>query len=161
MPYTALQASFDAGAPAGGRYYWKAHYTEQISDEAIDTFVRHTNPLPGALSIVGFEPMGGAIGRLDPSTTAFQGRSAEFGLGIWSGWTDPADDDEIIQWTRRFHEAMTPYSTGGVYTNYLAEDDDDRVSGAFGESYRRLQMIKAKYDPDNFFRFNQNIEPRP
>ncbi|NIS46280.1 MAG: hypothetical protein GWN61_09705 [candidate division Zixibacteria bacterium] len=159
MPYTALQQNFDAGMPDGGRYYWKAHYMTEISDEAIETFIKHVNPLVGPLSLVGFEPMGGAIGRVDPTATAFPDRNAAFGLGIWAGWTEPGDDDEIISWTRNFYEAMKPYSTGGVYANYLDRDDAERVKDAFGVNLERLRKIKAKYDPDNFFRLNQNVKP--
>ncbi len=159
MPYVALQRSFDAGMPDGMRYYWKACNFREISDAAIETFQRHANPIKGSLSIVGFEPMGGAIRRVDPAATAFADREAAFALGIWSGWTDAGEDDEVIAWTRQFHNAMAPHSTGGVYSNYLGEDDDGRVKAAFGDNYERLQDVKARYDPDNFFRLNPNVEP--
>jgi FAD/FMN-containing dehydrogenase len=160
MPYVALQQSFDKGAPKGGRYYWKAHYMEGLPDEAIKKFVENVDPLPGPFSLVGIEPMGGAISRVKPSSTAFPDRNAVFGMGIWSGWTEASDDEKAIEWTREFHKAMEPYSTGGVYANYLDRDDDDRVKDAFGVNHDRLRKIKAKYDPDNFFRTNQNISPK-
>jgi FAD/FMN-containing dehydrogenase len=159
MPYAALQQSFDAGMPDGGRYYWKGNYVNEISDEAIKTFVANINPLPGIFTLVGFEPMGGAVSRVEPQATAFPHRDANFALGIWAGWTDPSDDDEIISWTRRFHQIMEPYTTGGVYANYLDQDDDGRVKNAYGSNFERLKKIKAKYDPDNFFRNNHNISP--
>ncbi len=160
MPYAQLQQSFDAGMPHGARYYWKAHYLDELSDDAIKRFISLSEPLPGELSLVGFEPLGGAISRVDPSATAFAHRDAKFALGIWAGWTDPADDEKIKSWTRDFHKAFVPYSTGGVYVNYLDQDDDERVNAAFGDSYARLRDIKAKWDPENFFCLNQNIRPR-
>ncbi len=160
MPFAALQKSFDNGMPDGKRYYWKAHYFKELTDEAIDVFASHTSHLPGPLSIVGFEPLGGAISRVDESETAFPQRQAAFALGIWSGWEDPADDEEIINWTRELHVKMTPFAIGGVYSNYLDQDDDDQVKAAFGANYERLQRVKATYDPENLFRLNQNIQPK-
>jgi FAD/FMN-containing dehydrogenase len=159
MPYTALQQSFDAGAPSGQRYYWKAHFLEALSDEAIETFVAHTRELPGPFTLVGFEPMGGAVGRVDPQETAFPHRDAPYAVGIWSGWADPANDEAAIAWTRKLHAAMEPFSNGGVYSNYLDVDDDDLVENAFASNFDRLRTVKAKYDPDNFFRSNPNVTP--
>ncbi len=160
MPYTALQQTFDAGAPSGGRYYWKAHYANQISDDAIEKIIRHSDPLPGPYSLVGIEPLGGAISRVDPDATAFANRDAMFGIGYWAGWIDPSDDDRSIEWTRDFYNAMSPHSINGVYSNYLDQDDGERIKDSYGSHYDRLQKIKAKYDPDNFFRQNQNIKPK-
>jgi len=159
MPYTALQQSFNEGTPKGQRYYWKSHFHRELSDEAIETFAAYVTSLPGPFSIVGFEPMGGAINRVDATETAFPHRDAEFALGIWSGWTDPADDDAAIIWSRKLHQAMAPFSTGGVYSNYMDGDEDERMSAAFADNLERLKRVKAKYDPDNFFRANQNIVP--
>ena len=159
MPYTALQQAFNEGAPNGQRYYWKASFQRELSDEAIDTFAAHLTSLPGPFSIVGFEPMGGAINRVGATDTAFPHRGAEFTLGIWSGWADPADDEAAIAWTRQLHEAMAPFSTGGVYSNYMDGDDDGRAVAAFADNLERLKVIKAKYDPENFFNANQNIVP--
>lgn len=160
MPYTALQSSFDAGAPDGGRYYWKAQYLDDLDDGLIDTLVSRVSPLPGPYSNVFLEPLGGAIARVEPSATAFPHRSARFGVGISSGWQDPADDERAIAWTRALHEDLGPYASGGVYTNYLDRDDGDRVGAAFGTNLDRLQAIKASYDPEGLFHGNAEIVPR-
>jgi FAD/FMN-containing dehydrogenase len=55
---------------------------------------------------------------------------------------------------------MAAHSTGGVYTNYLDQDDDEKVKSVYGEKYERLRKIKTQYDPDNFFRLNPNIKPQ-
>jgi len=159
MPYAALQQGFDAGVPDGGRWYWKSDYMETISDEAIETFLTHARSLHGPMSMAGFEPMGGAVNRISPDATAFPHRSANFALGIYAGWNEPADDEKNIGWARTFHQAMTRFGTGGVYVNYLDADESDRIEAAFGPNYERLRHIKAKYDPDNFFRLNNNIGP--
>jgi len=159
MPYKVLQQSFDAGTPDGQRYYYKSQYLTELSDSAIDTILNYTKDLPGPFTIIGVEPMGGAINQVDKSATAFPHRNAAFNLGIWSGWSDSVEDTEMINWSREFHTAMEPFSTGGVYSNYMSDDEESRVKEAYGGNFDRLTKVKTKYDPDNFFRRNQNIKP--
>ena len=159
MPFLTLQTNFDPGVPNGMRYYWKAHYMNDLTDEAIDVFVNHTNHLPGPLSIVGFEPFGGAINRVNKEATAFVERSASYVLGIWSGWVDPNNDEKNIDWSRDLHQKMTAFASGGVYSNYLDHDDANQINSSFGTNYTRLQEVKRKYDPNNFFSINHNITP--
>jgi FAD/FMN-containing dehydrogenase len=159
IPYAALQQSFDDGSPEGYRWYTKSHYLGGLSDDAIDTILEYTNPFPGPLTQVALEPMGGAIGRVEPTATAFPHRDAAYSLGIWPGWADPENDDDLIAWAREFHEAMAPYATDGVYANYLDRDERDRVEAAYGVNYDRLVNVKNRWDPENRFRLNQNVEP--
>ena len=159
MPYAALQQAFDASNPAGKRYYWKSQFLRQLSDGAIDVIVKHGDSLPGPFSAVFLEPMGGTVNRIAGDATAFPHRDAAFNLGISAGWEDAATDDQAIEWARQFHAELTPFSTGGVYVNYLDRDDGARLQSAYGENMQRLRRIKAKYDPDNFFSTNQNIGP--
>lgn len=159
MEYAALQRSFDAAAPDGGRFYGKAHYLEELSDDAVSAVVEQVERLPGPYSNVFFEPMGGAISRIEPSATAYPHRSARFGFGITSGWQDTADDEDAIAWTRSLFDAVTPYASGGVYVNYLGDDRDDRVTSAYGVNLERLQEVKAVYDPDDVFSGNASLVP--
>ena len=78
-------------------------------------------------------------------------------------WDEPAEDDTHIEWARDFWSAMRPFSSGGTYVNFLTEDaDEERLRAAYGRGlYAALARIKAKYDPDNLFRSNQNIRPAP
>ena len=158
MPYATLQRSFDDGSPAGYRWYTKAHYLDGLPDDAIDTVLEFTDPFPGPLTQVGLEPMGGAIARIDPTTTAFPHRDAVYSLGIWPGWDDPDRDEELIRWAREFHEAMAPYADG-VYVNYLDRDEGERKAAAYGENYNRLTEVKEAWDPGNLFRMNHNVSP--
>lgn len=159
MPYTVLQQSFDAGFPDGERYYWKSSFLGGLTNEAIDAMVTALDPLQGTLSAAAIESLGGAIGRVGQTETAFPHRDAAFNFSVFAGWSDPAADDDMITWTRETHRAMTPFSTGDVYANYLSQEGDERVRAAYGENYARLRKIKAKYDPDNAFHLNQNIPP--
>lgn len=160
MPYIALQQNFNAGVLKGQRNYWKTHFFKEISDEAINTFLDFAGNIKGAFTMLGFEPLGGAIARVNTEDTAFTGRDANFTLGIFVGWMDPAEDEDMISWSRKFHKAMAPFASVGVYTNYMDQDDDGQVSSAYGRNYHRLQSIKRKYDPENFFSQNFNIIPK-
>jgi hypothetical protein len=157
MPYTTLQSSFDAGAPDGGRYYWKATYLDELSDELISVLAERVDPLPGPYSNVFIEPMGGAISQVGASATAFAHRDAVFGLGISSGWDDPANDDLGVDWTRSLYSAIAPYGCGGVYPNYVDRDEEDRIGEAWGANQSRLREIKQTYDPDGVFHGNVEI----
>jgi FAD/FMN-containing dehydrogenase len=82
-----------------------------------------------------------------------------FVLNVHGRWEDPAQDSEGIGWARELFKATAPYSTGGVYVNFLTQDEQDRVRAAYGSNYDRLVALKNKYDPGNLFRLNQNIKP--
>ena len=158
IPYATLQSSFDAGAPDGGRYYWKAQYLDEISDGLISELVGSVDPLPGAFSNVFIEPMGGAVSRVDPIATAFPHRGVSYGIGISSGWEKATDDEAAITWTRDLHEGLRPHASTGVYSNYIDTDDGDRVEATYGANLKRLREVKAKYDPDNLFsQSNQSL----
>ncbi len=151
MPYTALQQSFDAGYPAGERYYGKSAFIEGLPDDLIETLVSVTDPLVGPFTAVFIESMGGAVGRVEPGATAFPHRDAPFNLSVTCGWSDPAKDERVVAWAREFYGAIEPHSTGGVYTNYLDVDDDDRIQSAYGQNFERLVRLKEEWDPEGLF----------
>ncbi len=157
-PFGEVQTTFDDGMPTGMRYYWKSHFFETLSHDAIDVFVNHTKNVPGVFTIVGFDPFGGAINRIKKNETAFPQRSASYILGIWGGWIEKDDDKNNINWIRELYEKMKPFASGDTYSNFLDIDDDKKVKTSFGSNYERLQEVKRKYDPNNFFSNNQNIK---
>lgn len=157
MPYAVLQSAFAAGSPDGARYYFKSQFMNELTDEAIDTITEWIASLPGELTQGGFEPMGGAINRVDPEATPWPHRDAAFNFSIFAGWTDAEQDDEHIAWARRFHRALEPYASNRVYVNYLDRDEKDRVSEAFGPNLERLLEVKRRYDPENVFHENQAL----
>lgn len=160
QPYIELQKAFDAAMPPGNRWYSKAHYLADLSDQAIDIILARSAELPGAFTIVYLEAEGGAVGRVEPSATAFPHRDAAFALHIFPGWTDAADDSAMMEWASSFHREMAPHSTGGVYVNLLGGDEADGSQAAYGTNHSRLSAMKRKYDPTNLFRHNQNITPQ-
>ncbi len=158
-PYVDLQQAFDAGTPSGNRWHSKAQYISTLPDDALDALIEAVHPIEGPFTMAYLEPLGGAVAAVDPAATAFPHREVPYSLHVLSGWTDPDDDDAMVEWTETVHETMTPYSPGGVYVNLLHRDEAERVPEAYGENLDRLADCKATWDPDNRFSVNQNIEP--
>ena len=159
MPYPAMQQMIDAVAPFGRRSYWKSRFLRDLPDSAIDTFVQFAESRTSPRSLAVLEHAHGAVSRVPPEATAFPTRSDPFDLVLISAWTDAGEDAHHIDWTRRFHSAMEPWSAGSVYVNSLDQDDIARVPEAYANNYDRLSFVKKTYDPDNRFRRNQNIQP--
>ncbi|WP_254523687.1 FAD-binding oxidoreductase [Natrinema caseinilyticum] len=156
--YTTFQQAFDPLLTEGVRNYWKSHNFREISDDAIDTVVEYARDLPSPLSEIFFGQLGGAMGRVPADATAFPHRDAAYGMNVHTRWEDPAMDDECIDWSREFFDAMAPYATGGVYVNFISEREGEEAL-AYGENHDRLVEVKTTYDPENLFRMNQNVEP--
>jgi FAD/FMN-containing dehydrogenase len=159
VAYTTHQGLLDPGVPHGLRYYWKAHYMPALSDAAIETLVSHAWGMKSPMSYALLFQLGGAISRVKEEDSAFSGRAARHAIvldGVWSGSEGPDD----TAWVRDFFASLQPFSTGGVYVNFLGDEGQDRVKASYGaDKYDRLVALKNKYDPTNFFRLNQNIEP--
>jgi FAD/FMN-containing dehydrogenase len=160
QPWVELQQSFDAGMAKGFRWYSRAHYFDELSDEAIDTLIEALGPFPGDFTSVYFGPGGGAAGRIGPGTTAYPHRGAAHGLHIFPGWVDPELDDDMMAWARGVSDEVAPYANGGVYVNLLGEDERERIPAAYGANYERLRGVKQRWDPENIFHRNHNIPPR-
>jgi FAD/FMN-containing dehydrogenase len=159
IAYLDLQASADAFFPSGLHYYYKSHFTKEISDEAIEALVTHFATVPSPRSLVIFQQYGGAVSRVGQDDTAFGHREAQYNFIAASAWTDPAASEQHLHWAREAWDIMKPFSTGGVYVNNLAEEGEEQVRAAYGPHYDRLVAVKNKYDPTNFFRLNANIKP--
>jgi FAD/FMN-containing dehydrogenase len=159
-PFRQFQAMLDSGSPAGRHYYWKSEYLPGLSDAAIETAIGYGGRLSSPLSAVLIFQLGGAISRVPEANTAAAHRDAAFAFNIQSSWVNAAASPGHVQWTREFWTAMRPFGTGGTYANFLTADDgQDRARAAYGASWPRLVALKARYDPSNLFRVNQNIPP--
>lgn len=160
QPYLELQQAFDAAMAAKGRrWYSRGQYLRALPDSSIDTLVAQCERLPGEFTSVYLGAEGGALARTHADATAFPHRDAAFSLHVFPGWSDPAEDEPIMQWARTVHASMAPHGTGGVYVNMLAEDEQARVAAAYGGNLARLARIKREWDPDNLLRGNRNIVP--
>ncbi len=158
--YLDLQRLIDPAYPAGMRNYWTGDFLAGLPDEAIEIMCRFHLSKPSPLTQILVLPGGGASERVPDGTMAIGQRQAPFNIHITSLWADPAADDANIAWTRGLSTTMKPFTTGRVYVNFIGDEGRDRVVAAFGpEDYARLQALKDRYDPNNLFRSNQNIEP--
>ena len=160
-PFAAHNSSLDAGQPSGMHYYWKSEYATEIADDAIETLVAFAANMTSPNSRLAVFQLGGAIQRYDEQAMAVSHRNAEYVIAINTGWADPQDTEKQIQWTRDLWTAIRPFSSGGVYVNFLSDDDgEDRVRAAYGATkFERLGQLKSKYDPQNLFQMNKNIKP--
>jgi FAD/FMN-containing dehydrogenase len=162
MPYVAVQSAFDPLFPRGQLHaYWKSQYLNELTDGAIDLIAAKAADRPAPLTLVNTFHMGGAISRVGPEETAFAERTAPFMVSIDGMWTDPADTTTNMAWVRSAWDELRTYGTGTIYLNFMGRDEtlNAGVDGTFGRNMQRLAKIKAKYDPENFFRLNNNIAP--
>ncbi len=157
--YVDVQTGFDANMPKGQRYISKAHDLDGLSDGAIDTMVEFVPRMVGPLTAAYFDPLGGAVGRVDAAATPYGARSTTYGFHCIAGWTDPAEDESVQAWASEFHSAMAAHATGGVYVNLIADDEAERVPASYGANYARLVELKQQWDPTNLFSSNYNIPP--
>jgi FAD/FMN-containing dehydrogenase len=162
-PYVGVQTGFDPLFPRDTlRAYWKSQYLNELTDEAIDTIAAKAGDRPAPLTLVNTFHMGGAIAQVDEEDTAFAQRSAPYMVSIDGMWTDAADDDANVEWVRSAWKEIAEFGTGEVYLNFTGLADEGSQAGvdsAFGRNLARLAEVKATYDPDNFFRRNNNIVP--
>jgi FAD/FMN-containing dehydrogenase len=159
-PFAGWQTAFDPLLTPGARNYWKSHDFKKLDDGLIRVLIDAVGRLPSPECEIFIGHLGGAINRIPASATAYPHRDVEFVMNLHTRWRDPAQDQECIAWTRKIFDAAAPFATGGVYVNFMPEDETQRVqTGAYGANYARLAKLKAKYDPANLFRMNQNINP--
>ena len=159
MPYPALNSAFDALVPPGLQHYWKANFVTELTDDAIAAHLEHGPKMPVVNSTMHIYPINGAAQRVAPDSTAFAYRDATFATVIAGMWPDPADNDANTAWVKDYYAATAPHSEEGGYVNFMAEDDQSRIRANYRGNYDRLAETKRRYDPDNLFRHNQNIQP--
>jgi FAD/FMN-containing dehydrogenase len=159
-PFAAWQTAFDPLLTPGERNYWKSHDFLEISDGLIEKVVSAVKTLPSPQCEIFIASLGGAINRIASDATAYPHRNVNFVMNVHTRWSSPSEDKACIAWARAFFDATATFATGGVYVNFMPDDEAQRVrSGAYGANYDRLSKVKAKYDPRNLFRTNQNVAP--
>ena len=163
MPYPALNSMLDQAYPPGLFHYWKSAFLASLDDDAIDTMVAQAAERPTPMCHLVIEQLGGEVSRLDPDATAFAHRHRPYNFLILGTSAERSDLDACTRWARQCWEAMRPSVAEGVYVNYIGTERDegsDRVREAYGAAkYERLAALKARFDPANLFRVNQNIRP--
>lgn len=161
IPYAALQAMFDPIYPSGLQWHWKGDFVRAIPDEAVEQHLRFGTNLPTPHSTMHLYPIDGAVHDVASDATAFATRDAGWSSVFAGVDPDPANLGAVRTWAREYWQALHPHSAGGGYVNFLMEEGQDRIRATYGANYDRLAEVKARYDPDNLFRRNQNIPPSP
>ena len=159
MPFVAWQTILDPLLTPGMRNYWKSHDFREASDGLIDVLIAHARKIPDPQSEIAFAQLGEGVTRISKEATAYTHRDAQFVMNVHGRWDNPASDAKCISWERELFQAAAPFATGGAYVNFMTQEEQDRVRSAYGSNYDRLVTLKKKYDPNNLFRLNQNIQP--
>lgn len=160
LPFPALQSMFDElYYPPGLQWYWKADFVNELSEEAIDIHKNYGSNLPSELCTMHLYPINGTVHNVGKNETAFNFRDVTWSRVIVGVDPDPANANRVSNWAKNYWEELHPHSAGGGYVNFMMEEGQDRVQATYRDNYQRLQQVKAKYDPDNFFHINQNIKP--
>jgi hypothetical protein len=150
----------DSDFPHGRRYYTKSGYFSRLDDSTIDTMIEAVATIPSPQTQIELAYLGGAAGQVGSRETAFGDRSAPFIMNLLANWAEPAEDAAHISWVRGLFARLRPAMKPGVYVNFMSGDEQDRVPEAYQERWERMLAVKSHYDPANFFRMNQNVQPR-
>jgi hypothetical protein len=159
MPYPVMNTLNDGGYPRGAFNYWKSAFLLDLSDASLEIMVDALKRCPSPMSGLGIVPYLGAVARVDPTATAFAHRAPGYSLLIVSQWADPRETEPNIAWAKETFETLRPHLTDRTYVNNLTAEDGRVVRNIWGANYERLVTVKRRYDPDNIFRLNHNIDP--
>ena len=158
-PYPALYQLTAPGTVRGLQHHDRAMYMREFGDDAAATVMEFMSNVTSPMAITQIRVLGGAMGRVPADETAFAHRDKRIVVALINQWEDPNDWSRQHGWTERYYAAMAPHGDG-VYVNFLGDEGAGRVHEAYPDAtYQRLAHVKARYDPTNFFRLNQNIEP--
>ena len=159
MPYPVINTLSDGGYPRGAFNYWKSAFLSELSDASLEIMVDAMHRCPSPMSGLGIVPYLGAVARVDAAATAFAHRAPGYSLLIVSQWANQRETEQNIAWARETFETLRPYMTDRSYVNNLTTEDGRKVREVWGANYQRLVTVKRRYDPDNVFRLNHNIDP--
>jgi len=159
LSFLDLQTMADSDFPHGRRYYTKSGYFQYLDDATIDRFIEALATIPSPETQIELTYLGGAAGQVAAHETAFGDRSAPFITNLLANWPDASADALHISWVRSLFDRLRPAMTPGVYVNFMSGDEQERVPEAYQQRWERMVLVKTKYDPDNFFRLNQNVQP--
>ncbi len=156
--YVEAQSRLDGVYEKGPRNYWKAFNFAALSDTVIDLLVDRAATMPTPASEILICQLGGAIADVAPDATAYPHRGANFIVTPGARWTDPADDGRCLDWIKTSFEPLSEHRPLGAYVNFIAEPSG-REKDAYAANYERLAQAKARFDPANRLRSNQNVKP--
>ncbi len=159
MPYVQWQQAFDPLLTPGARNYWKSHNFTELSDGAVGSMIDFAGKLPSPHCEIFVGLIEGVANQVPAQATAYSNRDAKFVMNVHGRWEQASEDSGGIAWARAFFNASKPYASAGAYVNFMTEEESGRIGAAYGPNFDRLKEIKRKYDPNNVFHLNQNIQP--
>ena len=160
IEYLALQTMFDALNPSGMQWYWRGDFVNALPDRSIEAHLAHAAKAPSPFSLMHLYPIDGAVHRRTRAETAWSARDVTWSMVIAGVDPDPDKAEELKRWTKEYWAAVHPFDLDGAYPNFMMADEGEaRIKASFGSNYPRLAELKAKFDPNNLFRVNQNIRP--
>lgn len=154
-----LNTLFDPLYPPGLIWYWKADFVKDLGAEAIKKHIEHAQQMPTRYCTMHMYNINGVASKVGRSETAWNYRDANYGMVIVGVADNVSDEEKVIEWAKHYWSDLHPYSMGGAYINMIMDEGEDRVKASYGDNYKKLAQVKAKYDPGNLFRVNQNIKP--
>jgi hypothetical protein len=160
ISFLNLQTMADSDFPHGRRYYTKSGYFTYLDDATIDRLIEAVTTIPSLDTQIEFAYLGGAAAQFAADETAFGDRSAPFIMNLLANWQDASADAGNIAWVRDLFKKLRPAMKSGVYVNFMSGDEQERVPEAYHQRWDRMVAVKSHYDPENFFRLNQNVRPR-
>ena len=159
MPFSDWQKAFDSLLTPGARNDWKSHNFTELSDDAIAIAIEYAGKLPSDQCETFIGLLGGQASLVPTDATAYSARDTKFVMNMHARWESADEDDACISWAREFFTKIEPYASGSVYVNFMTEEEVERIPSAYGANQKKLEQVKHNYDPDNFFKVNQNIKP--
>jgi len=159
LQFLALQIMADSAFPHGQRYYTKSGYFKELGDATIHLLVDAASSIPSPATQIELAYLGGAAAQVEAHETAFGDRGAPFIINLLANWSEASNDEGNVAWVRSLFQKLRPAMKPGVYVNFMSGDEQERVPEAYQERWERLVAVKSHYDPQNFFRLNQNIPP--
>ena len=160
VPFLTLQTMADSDFRHGRRYYTKSGYFSYLDDHSIDRLLEAVATIPSSETQIELAYLGGAAAQIGADETAFGDRRDPFILNLLANWSEPSADAGNVAWIRGLFNKLRPAMKPGVYINFMSGDEQDRVPEAYHERWDRIVEVKSHYDPNNFFRLNQNVPPR-
>ena len=161
VPYCMRQTMLDTpNAEHGLHRYWRAAFTDRISDGLIDVMVEGAARFSSKLSALVFFYMHGAAVRVPAGDTAFSARRAQWDFDAIGQWVEESESATHIAWVKEIWGQLEPHLQGSAYINHIAADDGaEKICASYGTNHQRLRALKSVYDPANLFRVNANIPP--
>lgn len=159
-PYVQQQSLIDATQPKGRRCYWKSEFLGALEPDLIASVLEHGGRIESPHSLLLLFPLDGALNKLATDHSAVGNRDSKVVVNMAASWESADQDDKHMGWARDAHEALRAFSTGGTYVSFLGDDEGaERTKTAYRDNHERLVQVKRKWDPDNLFKINKNIEP--